>query len=369
MIHWPSRRLGAVIAAFALLAFAVLAGATSVRAGDIAFSVSVTDTPDPVAWTPTGSTSPNLVAYPIVIANGGPSNATRVQAHLPAPQVCTFIDSDPGPATNITSCQALATPVYATLDSILKSVNGGAQSDITATCTAEGTTGKVCDLGTIRAGTTITITAVYVTPASGAGLTFSPSVTAKDGAVQTSAEHVFTASDPEADGAGEWTTLGRTADQNGTYVKPNNGLTLTTDPNGDPNGAATSGNPHVTDATIAPGANSKGLGALIQELVRTPADLCGGNPCIGQKVNISIGTGGPFTPNLQLFFRLDSSVTGGGDPKKIPLWHNDIVVLLCPDSGPLPLGGCLSQVPKKFSDKDAGYFVTTATNGTWKFGG
>ncbi len=361
------RRVGVAGALVALLTIAVLAGATSVRAGDISFNVSVSDTPDPVAWTPVGAANANLVAYPIVVENRGPSNATHVDVHLPSPQVCTFSPAAPASAT---ACTKDAPAVYATLDSILLAVGSGSPSDITSSCADEGTGGKVCSLGTVRADATMTVTGIYQTPAVGAGLTFTPSVTAKDGAVQTSAQHAFTDQNPEADGAGEWTTLGRTADQNGTYVKPNTGATITTDPNDNPNGAASPSNKHVSNVTINGGSNGKGVGALIRELTPASGDPgCGATTCfpLGQLVRVNVGNGASFDPHLGLFFRVDALVTGGIASTKVRLWHEGFRVLNCPWTATGdPFGSCISGYVK-FSDKDAGLLVDAPANGDWRF--
>jgi len=360
LLRIPTFRRLALAPVIAAAVAGLIAGATtSARSGDITMAIDVDHTPGTVARTPDGATRLNFVAFPITIENNGPSNATAVNVRLRAPGVCTRqLDS---------SCTLDMPAVYAAFDSAFLAIGTGSQSPITCAVESADPRTRVCSLGTIRPGPSNkrTLTAVYVTPANGDALSFVSEVFAKDGAVSTGAVHAFP---PQT----EIVPLGG-QDGNGTYVKPKLDGDVTTDPNNDPTKVnqdqdpyLNSGNPMSTNASFKGGVNPNGVGALIQEL----AGSCSDGSCLGQQVSISIGL--PYTQKepLELFFRLDASVSSNGtlNAKKVTIEHDGTPLSVCPKTDPLPTAGCIFKTID-FKDKDAGVGVRSLSNGTWKFGG
>ena len=351
---WRGHRY--VLAAAAVLALVL--GAANVGAGDVTMSVTVTHTPASVAHTAVGATRVNLVAYPITLLNNGPSNATLVNLTLPDPQTCT-------PAG--TGCGLDNPAVYASPDVIFLTIGdpSGTPSPIDpSACTrTDGTRTTTCSLGTIRPGAANaqTVTAVYRTPATGAALSFSPTVTVKSSNAQTSATHIFPT-------APDVVLLG-SPDGNGTYVKPGEGATVTTDPDNNPNAVNQDtylpGNGMTTNASFGGAVNPKGIGAHIQE------SACGDGSCMG-RAQVSVALTFTQQTPLTLFFRLDALATGGVRPTKITVTHtNDqnvtSVLTVCPKSGPIPADGCISGTVA-YKDKDAGIAIKSLSNGDWRMG-
>jgi len=332
----PTFRLLALAPVIAAAVAGLIAGATtSSRAADLPISVNITaDTPDPAA-------NGKLVAYTVNFANSGPNtinDATLVVSAKSNLGTLAQVDSAPFVFPADGAC---------TVDS--------ANTTIT------------CLYGHFRPMSK-TLTFVFVAPSAGSTLTLTATFRANEVTNDNpNSSHVDTISDTED------TALQASSDTfDGTYAKPTTGATVTTDSDTaklvNEGTYLSSSNQVSTKVTIDGQANPNGLGAAVQELA--PAVT---GTAWSEEVNTAVGNGGPFTPRLSLFFRLDASLTGGVLPKKITVTHildngQTVTLTVCPSSGPIPAAGCISGTVS-FKDKDTGFSITSANNGTWKFGG
>src|SRR5215211_2158187 len=335
LLRIPTFRRLALAPVIAAAVAGLIAGATTnAQSADLPIDVTITaDTPDPAAYG-------KLVAYTVNFANFGPNTINDATLILSAKNnEGTFAQVDSAPF--VFPADSACSPDLART---------------TITCSYGHFTPQ-----------SKTLTFVFVAPSAGSTLTLTATFRANEVTNDNpNSSHIDTLTKQES------TALAAVSDTfNGTYVKPTTGATITTD--SDPAKLETeptylnSSNKVSTKVTIEGLANPTGLGAAVQELAPVTGTAW------SEQVKTAVGNGGPFTPRLALFFRLDASLTGGVLPKKITVTHlldngQTATLTVCPSSGPILDAGCISGTVS-FKDKDAGFSITSANNGTWKFGG
>ena len=321
-----------VASALVAAALVFAAGAAPGRAANPGPNVALS-----VSGAPGSVSLGHYVAYTATVQNGDTNNVTHLTLTAPAAS-----STAPFPLTYVSA------------------------SPSTGSCSAPATLPLTCSFGSLRSGTTDTVTFVFrapaALPASGAGVSFAAQATFDEGPNDQNSSHGDTKL------ASASTSLGAIgSDFVAGFVPFALGDDLVTA--GDLTGSS-SGNPQKTALSVAAlAAASLGATGSVQEVPHpttdTTSDCQAGFSCFGQTSFVTLP--GVFSPPLTLTFRFDASeVPAGTTEAKLKMFHNGTLVPPCTTPGVLSPGPTCQSSTTKFADKDFGAVLLSSTNGSYR---